>query len=1419
MRRLQEPTALRLSPEEVQEKLQAAVKDWKNHKKNQHDLREKFELQGDKQRARIRGTTVECQTKQRKNSTATRCIFRRIRTVMNPREQTCISTVEFTADNGLVMECRTKTEIETACITEGQKRFTQAAATPFLQGTLLEAFGYNANPLATRDVLNGTFIPGDDVTNHTRSFIAELRMPNCVKGLPQISGVTTTDDHCTGWKRMRARTGSSRYSPLFCDYIAGTHDRDVAEVDASLSSIPYLVGFSPALWQEATDVMIPKKKSSRHVEKLRIIVLFDAMFNMVNKRIARTMINRAQALRLLPDEVYGGAPRRRATTCSLNKILALDIIRMERRTASVCSNDAKSCYDRIVHTVASICMQRLGVSEEACFTIFGTLQELNHHVRTAFGERARGYGALHIPLHGVGQGNGAGPAIWLAITIPLISMLRKAGFGLHVVTPISKEETSLACFVYVDDVDSIHSPIQPGITASEIAADMQCMLDTWSAGLHATGGMIEWKKSYWYLIDFKWNHRKLEWEYKSVNETPATIYLRNPGLAPIPLSRKEVWEADPDGTLGTYIAMDGNQEMVLKSLTNKVDLWADKIRSRQLTTTEGWLCMRTGITMSIEHQLSTSRLTKQQCMQITRRLKRAALKASGIPLTFPDLLVYSPREYLGLGLPNLWHIQAFLFARHCLQHGSLPDDPTGILLRNIAQNMRLELGVSKSPTTYPFKVWHKCATHTQFFPFWEYASDTHLELHDGLSPLPTARTGDKFIMEAFADYGFSAKQLKLLNLCRLYLQILLLSDLTTGDGKQLDRQLMYKKQPFQIHSRYRWPPAHKPNNHCWRFWHDALLQCFVQDHHQAPFCLQEPLGSWTTVPQEATTFYSSAFDSVYVKKTQTTFQRFCRQNNLNTRFPLYTRDAVCSHLPQDVVPTTVHGNHGQVRHTGFSSYHPKNPSREHDWWGIVSSSSLQMADLARAIKQGTAVAVTDGSYKDGMGTAAFTFRTGLFDKHEISLVHMTPGQPEEITPYRAEMSGIFGIASFLQRVHHDCAGGTITVACDCKAALDNTLHMQPPKPDIPNADLLLEIYQLKAATPITWKGHWVRGHQDDTTQFHNLDTWAQLNITMDKLAKAHWSRLNVQRPMPFSLPSSVGTWSIWQHGQRITCWDRKTSDLLYFNSAAKAHWANKYATFHSLDYEAICMAYKSSSLYYQLRIPKWIGRWLPVGNRVVKWSHDKTSECPRCDITNESHLHILSCQHPGATALVTQWMDDLELWLVHQHTQPQLRTGIISLLKAGFNSTIWRPPRTTDPFIQETFQRQQHQGTDQAMFGWWSQGWAEAQQMYLLSISRRESGKRWLSRLIKKQWEVSWDLWRHRLEVAASPNSFSLARAHEQINIEIQLAYANMPAALHPPLQRWFRQQLAMVLQETLTFKKDWLAMVRSFPGYPAQDA
>jgi len=1413
---LGERNALHLPLNEVKTMLRVAVTDWKTHKKEQVERREAFEQRVDRRRAQRFGTSTAVQTKQRKNSTSTRNVFRRIKQVMKPNERTAISTVEYTDERGDTVECLSREEIEQACVAEGQRRFTQAETTPFFEGSLFRDFGLRGNPIAVRQVLEGSYNPGPDVSPYTRAFLRELRMPDRIRNLPLITGTTDTLSHQHSWQRMPARTGSSPYGPLFCDYIAGAQDSTVADVDASLSSIPYLVGFSPTLWQEATDVMIPKKRTSRHVQKLRIIVLFDAMFNMGNKRIARDMIHRAHSLDLLPDEAYGGVPGRRATTCTLNKILALDLIRVERRTAAICSNDARSCYDRIVHALASICMQRMGVSEEACFVIFGTLQELRHHVRTAFGERARGYGAARIPLHGVGQGNGAGPAIWLVITMPLIEMLRNAGFGLTVFTPLTDEECLLSCFVYVDDADSIHAPFGTGHTATSVAADMQRMLDTWAGGLHATGGMIEASKSYWYLIDFKWNSRKLRWDYKKIADTPATVYLRNPGATPAVLARKEAWEPDPDGTLGTYIAMDGNQNMIVKSLKTKVGIWADKIRTKQLTSHEGWLSFRSGISMSLRHQLSTAAMSIHQCREVTRSLKMAALRATGLPTTMADAVVYAPRKFLGLGLPDLWHLQATLFAEHCLRHGSLHQDPTGRLLRAVLQRMRLEMGVSRCPLEYAFPTWHKVPTPNQFHRFWEYCSTSHLQLRDGLEPLPVARVNDEFLMEVFATSGYSAMELHMLNLCRLHRHIYLLSDLTTGLGTHLDLRLLDSKHPSHQHDRWFWPPAGRPSAQCWRLWKDATIQCFTIDPNSPTLKLRTPLGSWTDPNLRAMAYYSPSLDVLYQFHSPTTgyrgFRRIGRQGA--TRNPSYRFREFYDTLPADATPTTLNGNINTVRHTGIAPVTPVPSSvSSDDWWGILAYGNLPLQGLIDGIRLGTAIAVTDGSFKDQFGTAAFTFRANMVDQRGLSFVHMTPGMPEEMTPYRAELGGLFGIASLLSRLErtYDLSQGRITVGCDCVAALNRINTDYPPAPHLASFDILWELYILLKNSTVQWRTHWIKGHQDDHAGYDDLDLWGQLNVDMDLLAKTHWARLDTQRPRPFSLPPSPGIWSLWHHNQRITQWTTTVADQLHYNPIARTYWSHKYINFPELDYDAIRMAYRSLPLYYQLRIPKWITQRLPVGDRVVQWGHDNIAVCPRCDASSETHTHVVRCTHPGVQSHLTLWLDSLNLWLQQQHTHPGLRDGVLSILRATFAAQDWDPPFATNPDIRTTFTQQRRLGTDSLVFGWWATGWAETQDAYYKSLGKRTTGKRWLSRLIRKQWEIAWDLWRHRMKVANEPESFTIAREHERLNAAITIEYQRLSGTRLPPLRRWFRRPLPHLLQQNLAFKQDWLHVVRAF--------
>jgi hypothetical protein len=50
------------------------------------------------------------------------------------------------------------------------------------------------------------------------------------------------------------------------------------------------------------------------------------------------------------------------------------------------------------------------------------------HIRTTYGDSDKAYTCIEIPFQGINQGNGAGPGIWLLVSIPIINMLKASGF-------------------------------------------------------------------------------------------------------------------------------------------------------------------------------------------------------------------------------------------------------------------------------------------------------------------------------------------------------------------------------------------------------------------------------------------------------------------------------------------------------------------------------------------------------------------------------------------------------------------------------------------------------------------------------------------------------------------------------------------------------------------------------------------------------------------------------------------------------------------------------------------------------------------------------------------------------------------------------------------------------------------------------
>jgi hypothetical protein len=207
----------------------------------------------------------------------------------------------------------------------------------------------------------------------------------------------------------------------------------------------------------------------------------------MNKYSGHQMMKDGEVYEQLAWEHHGSLQGKKAIDQALNKVLSFDLIQQARVDAATCSNDAKSCYDRIEHAIASIFMQHQNVPASACICIFPTLQNLHHTVRTIYGDSKSGYGGTlwAVPYHGVEQGNGAGPAIWAVDCTHVLKMMKYEGFGFIYKTRIERKELHFLGYSVVDDTDIIQSG-QPGEPFQVLVTRMQSAMDTREGGLRAT---------------------------------------------------------------------------------------------------------------------------------------------------------------------------------------------------------------------------------------------------------------------------------------------------------------------------------------------------------------------------------------------------------------------------------------------------------------------------------------------------------------------------------------------------------------------------------------------------------------------------------------------------------------------------------------------------------------------------------------------------------------------------------------------------------------------------------------------------------------------------------------------------------------------------------------------------------------------
>ena len=142
-------------------------------------------------------------------------------------------------------------------------------------------------------------------------------------------------------------------------------------------------------------------------------------------------------------------------------------------------------------------------------------------------------------------------------------------------------------------------------------------------------------------------------------------------------------------------------------------------------------------------------------------------------------------------------------------HYSCPPN-LGLKMKIFLEYMILEMGISLQPLQESYKKYEQWMTTIWIKSLWEKCDrfDVMVDFND--TPLGLPCCGDKWMMREFLRCGFYADELSRLNIVRIHMQVLFLSDILSASGKILDGNCLLRRKTDEKWSKLNFPKEQPP---------------------------------------------------------------------------------------------------------------------------------------------------------------------------------------------------------------------------------------------------------------------------------------------------------------------------------------------------------------------------------------------------------------------------------------------------------------------------------------------------------------------------------------------------------------------------------------------------------------------------------
>ena len=1027
-------------------------------------LEEDLALDTNKKKARI--------LRNLKKAEEMRHLFQKIQTLRNVRNSSGITRIEIPTDPSVDPKKCTEwqiidvpTEILHHLQARNRSHFGQAHNTPFTQAPLSDDLGFTGNSIHADAILEGTYdlsalpppvqlliahLQHHDPCPQARQLLPVITDTEYIGKLTSWSESTSTSPSGLHLGHYKALIARHEYSDLHPDEPLRIQwdqmQSDLRHVHLTLLNYALQRGYSYVRWQQVSNAMIFKEENNIQIHRTRVIHIYEADYNLAIGLQWRSALYKSEDLLHLNPGQYGSRPNRNAHDPIFIEEFQFEISRATRKSLVQINYNATSCYDRIIPNLAALVSRKSGVPPSVVLSNITTLLNAKYRLKTELGTSNEYYQhTTEFPIYGTGQGSGNSTMIWCFLSSILFDCYETSATGALYESPDRSGTTKIQMIGYVDDSNGQTNTFtrnkQPDarVLLKQATDDAQI----WHDILWASGGALELSKCSYQLLSWTFSPLGVPALTKALPASQVTVHNihRTTSQQILAISAHHAHK-----TLGHYKDPAGNQRQQLIELQLKCDKAADFIARSPLNRQEAWTYYFAIFLTSVGYPLASCHFTSTALDNVQRRAMSNMIAKCGFNRHTKREVIYGPSKFGGANFRSLYSLQGTGQVCAFIKYWRSPCQ-AGQLLRHSTAWAQYALGISTSflldvhnPLPHMEVKW--LASLRQYL----HHINGRIEVDNDYVPR-TERLHDVHLMDSILrSEQFTAPELRLLNYCRMYLQVITLSDITLANGSSLDLAMLHGKVNNKS-SQTKWHHFNqkRPPTRVWELWRSANL---IWSH--ADGSLRQPLSHWLTRPLQQRRTWSHYQDSdalLYIRTPQHArsmvdtykvhFPTSVPQADRPTWYNTSIASDIITELPEDSFPVEVQEEQTtacsiRFTHIDQITMFSTSPLRQNEDFGkFISSLDPWESELLQHVQirhndifsvmthltKGFAAASecsvrykTDGSFGWIIST-----------KEGERLVRAYgPARGKDPTSYRAEAYGLLSVLRFLVQIQEFC---------------------------------------------------------------------------------------------------------------------------------------------------------------------------------------------------------------------------------------------------------------------------------------------------------------------------------------------------------------------------------------------------------------